>query len=58
MGVIQALGTLNLPFEIHGIIGAVENIIGGNAYKPGDVLKASNGKQLKLQIQMQKDDWF
>ena len=27
----------NLPFEVHGIVGAVENMIGGNAYKPDDV---------------------
>lgn len=48
LGVIQALGDLNLPFEVHGIIGAVENMIGGNAYKPGDVLKASNGKTIEV----------
>jgi leucyl aminopeptidase len=48
LGVIQALGALNLPFEVHGIIGAVENMIGGNAYKPGDVLKASNGKTIEV----------
>jgi leucyl aminopeptidase len=48
MGVIHALSSLNLPFEVHGIIGAVENMIGGDAYKPGDVLKASNGKTIEV----------
>lgn len=48
MGVIHALTSLNLPFEVHGIIGAVENMIGGDAYKPGDVLKASNGKTIEV----------
>ncbi len=48
LGVMEALSTLNLPFEVHGIIGAVENMIGGDAYKPGDVLKASNGKTIEV----------
>ena len=48
MGIIHALSTLDLPFEVHGIIGAVENMIGGNAYKPDDVLKASNGKTIEV----------
>ena len=48
LGILEALSTLNLPFEVHGIIGAVENMIGGNAYKPGDVLKASNGKTIEV----------
>jgi leucyl aminopeptidase len=48
MGIIHALSTLHLPFEVHGIIGAVENMIGGDAYKPGDVIKASNGKTIEV----------
>jgi leucyl aminopeptidase len=48
MGVIHALSSLNLPFEVHGIIGAVENMIGGDAYKPGDILKAANGKTIEV----------
>lgn len=48
LGVIQALGALNLPFEVHGIIGAVENMISGDAYKPGDILKAANGKTIEV----------
>ena len=48
MGIIHALSSLDLPFEVHGIVGAVENMIGGNAYKPDDVLKASNGKTIEV----------
>ena len=44
MGIIHALSSLNLPFEVHGIVGAVENMIGGNAYKPDDVLKSFKWK--------------
>lgn len=48
LGLIHALGVLDLPFEVHGIVGAVENMIGGNAYKPDDVLKAMNGKTIEV----------
>ena len=48
MGVIHALSSLNLPFEVHGIVGAVENMIGGDAYKPGDILTASNNKTIEV----------
>lgn len=48
LGIIHALSSLNLPFEVHGIVGAVENMIGGDAYKPGDVLKASNNKTIEV----------
>ena len=48
MGIIHALSSLDLHFEVHGIVGAVENMIGGNAYKPDDVLKASNGKTIEV----------
>ena len=48
LGVIHALSSLNLPFEVHGIVGAVENMIGGDAYKPGDILTASNNKTIEV----------
>ena len=48
LGLIHALGVLDLPFEVHGVVGAVENMIGGNAYKPDDVLKAMNGKTIEV----------
>jgi leucyl aminopeptidase len=33
---------------VHGFIGAVENMIGGDAYKPDDVLVAKNGKTIEI----------
>lgn len=48
LGIIDAIAKLNLPFEIHGIIGAVENMIGGDAFKPDDILKAKNGKTIEV----------
>jgi leucyl aminopeptidase len=38
LGIIKAASELKLDVEIHAFIGAVENMIGGNAYKPDDVL--------------------
>ncbi|WP_457593804.1 leucyl aminopeptidase [Hydrogenimonas sp.] len=48
LGIMKAVSELNLPIEVHGIIGATENMIGGNAYKPDDVLKAKNGKTIEI----------
>ncbi len=48
LAVMQAVSKLKLPIEVHGFIGAVENMIGGNAYKPDDVLRAKNGKTIEV----------
>jgi leucyl aminopeptidase len=48
LSTLWAIAKLELPFEVHGIVGAVENMIGGDAYKPDDVLKAKNGKTIEV----------
>ena len=48
LSTIWAIAKLGLPIEVHAIVGAVENMIGGNAYKPDDVLKAKNGKTIEV----------
>ena len=48
LATLWAIAKLELPFEVHGIVGAVENMIGGNAYKPDDILKAKNGKTIEV----------
>ena len=48
LGIMKAISELQLPVEVHGIIGAVENMIGGDAYKPDDVLTAKNGKTIEV----------
>ena len=48
LGMINAIAKLKLPIEVHGIVGAVENMIGGDAYKPDDVLTARNGKTIEV----------
>jgi leucyl aminopeptidase len=48
LGIMKAVSDLNLPVEVHGFIGAVENMIGGDAYKPDDILIAKNGKTIEV----------
>jgi len=48
IGIMKAIAELNLPIEVHGFVGAVENMIGGDAYKPDDVLVAKNGKTIEI----------
>ncbi len=48
LGVMNTLKNLGCEYEVHGIVGAVENMIGGDAYKPDDVLKAKNGKTIEV----------
>lgn len=48
MGIIKAVSELNLPFEVHSVLGATENMIGGNAYKPDDVLISREGVSIEV----------
>ena len=34
--------------NVIGVVGAVENLVSGNAYKPGDILHAMNGKTIEI----------
>ncbi|MDR2780518.1 MAG: leucyl aminopeptidase [Synergistaceae bacterium] len=48
MGAVKAAAALRLPVRIHAIIGAAENMPGGSAYRPDDVIKAYNGKTIEV----------
>jgi len=48
LSVLEGVAKLKLPFEVHAIVGACENMIGGDAYKPDDVLVAKNGKTIEI----------
>lgn len=48
LGIMSVISKLGLDLEVHGIVGAVENMIGGDAYKPDDVLKAKNGTTIEV----------
>jgi leucyl aminopeptidase len=48
LAILKAVSELQLPIEVHGFVGAVENMIGGDAYKPDDVLRAKNGTTIEV----------
>ncbi len=48
LGILKAASELNLPIEVHGFIGAVENMIGGDAYKPDDILVSKSGTTIEV----------
>jgi len=48
LGMIKAVSELGLDIEVHAFVGAVENMIGGNAYKPDDVLKSRSGQTIEV----------
>lgn len=48
IGIMKAVAEMDLDVEVHGFIGAVENMIGGDAYKPDDVLIAKSGKTIEV----------
>lgn len=48
LGMLDSVATLNLKTNVTLVIGAVENMINARAYKPGDIIKASNGKTIEV----------
>jgi leucyl aminopeptidase len=48
LGIIKAVSELKLDINLDVFIGAAENMIGGNAYKPDDVLIAKNKKTIEV----------
>ena len=44
IAVMQAIATLKLPLNVVGLVPAVENLLGGRAMKPGDIVTHLNGK--------------
>lgn len=48
LGIMSVIRELHPQVEVHGIIAACENMPGGKAYKPGDILTAKNGKTIEV----------
>ena len=48
LGAVDAIGRLKLPVNVVGLIGATTNMPSGTAVKPGDVVRASNGKHIEI----------
>ncbi|HEX9978600.1 MAG TPA: leucyl aminopeptidase [Acidimicrobiia bacterium] len=47
-GAMQVIAALGLPVKVLGIAPLTENMPGGSALRPGDVLKARNGKTIEV----------
>jgi leucyl aminopeptidase len=48
LGAMLVAGRIQPDVEVHGIIGAVENMMSGNSYKLGDILTMMNGKTVEV----------
>jgi len=48
LGVMEAVGALDLPLNVVALVPATENLPGGNAFKPGDVLELHSGKTVEI----------
>jgi leucyl aminopeptidase len=48
IGTMQAAAALELPVRITGLIPSTENLPGGRAYKPGDIITMMSGKTVEI----------
>jgi leucyl aminopeptidase len=48
LGVMKVLPRLGPPVEVHGLVAATDNMPSGSAIKPGDILRAMNGKTIEV----------
>ena len=45
---IGAVAALGLPVRVITVLAAAENMPGGDAFRPGDILRAANGKTIEI----------
>jgi leucyl aminopeptidase len=48
LGIMKAVSELKLPVNVVGIVPSVENMPGGDSYRPGDIIKLYNGKTAEI----------
>ena len=48
LGIMKSVSELKLPINVIGIIPSVENMPGGESYRPGDIIKLYNGKTAEI----------
>ncbi len=48
LGAMRAVGEMELDLNLTAYLPATENVISGHAYRPGDVVKAINGKTIEI----------
>ena len=49
LGILSALNDAGVRVNVIGVIPATENLPGGGAYKPGDILRSYSGKTIEVQ---------
>ncbi|MEM6986460.1 MAG: leucyl aminopeptidase [Pseudomonadota bacterium] len=47
-GAVQAAAAMKLKCNVVGVVGAVENMPDGDAYRPGDILTSLSGKTIEI----------
>jgi leucyl aminopeptidase len=48
VGAMMAIARLKPALNVTGLVPATENMAGGRAYRPGDILRAANGKTIEI----------
>ena len=48
IGAMRAIGKLDVPLHVVGLVPAADNMISGQAYRPQDVVTASNGVTIEI----------
>ncbi|MDB4990986.1 MAG: cytosol aminopeptidase [Myxococcaceae bacterium] len=48
IAIVMAAARLKLPVEVHGIIPSTDNVINGNAMRPGDIYRTLDGKTVEV----------
>ncbi len=48
IGALRAVGMLNLPLHVVGLVPTCDNMINGRAYRPQEVVTASNGVTIEI----------
>ncbi len=48
IGAMRAIGELNVPLHVVGLVPASDNMIGSHAYRPQEVFTASNGVTIEI----------
>ncbi|MGD1993413.1 MAG: leucyl aminopeptidase [Anaerolineae bacterium] len=48
IGAMRAIGALDVPLHVVGLVPAADNMISGHAYRPQEVITASNGTSIEV----------
>ena len=58
VGLMKTLALRKSKINAVGVVGLVENMVSGNAQRPGDIVKSYSGKTIEVLNTTLKEDWF